>query len=75
MSGRSERAVDEALDLAEEMHRDGAYRSAEIVRRVCRGSIARAVTASKLWRENVALREVVQRQAQQLAIIQQGEAA
>lgn len=70
MSGRSERAVDDALELAQELHEDGQYRAATIIRRVCHGSVARAVTCSKLWRENLALRETVTRQAQQLAELQ-----
>lgn len=70
MSNKAQKALDDARELAGEMHADGQYRAAEIVRRVCRGHSSARTTCAQLWRDNMELRAVVERQAQQLAAIQ-----
>lgn len=70
MSGKAEMAVIAARELADELHADGQYRAAEIIRRVCRGNSTARVTLRQLWVDNMALRDVVARQAQQLAAMQ-----
>jgi hypothetical protein len=70
MSGKAEKALRDARELAEEMEADGQFRAAEVVRRVCRGNAAARTACKQLWDDNAELRQVVERQSRSLAFFE-----